>query len=1855
MSIDNRIVDMQFNNRQFENGIQTSLKSLDNLKKGLDLDSSARSLSNLERVGRSFSLAGVADGIEKLTNRFSNMGIVGITALQNITNSAINTGRRMLSALTVDPIKTGLQEYETKMNAITTILTNTASKGTTLKEVNATLNELNEYADKTIYNFAEMTRNIGTFTAAGVDLKQSAVAIKGIANLAAGSGSNAQQASTAMYQLSQALASGTVKLMDWNSVVNAGMGGELFQKALEKTARELGHGRDMSVSFRESLESGWITSKVLIKTLEGFAKDESLLKAATQVKTFTQMIDTMKESVQSGWAQSWENIIGDREEAAAFFTAINDGFGNIVGSSAEARNEMLAFWKANGGRNAIIESLSNTFKGLQAVLKPINEAFREIFPPMTGQMLVDISKKIKDISSNFKIGEETATNLKRTFKGLFALLDIGKQAIFALGSGIGSFINYIAPAGGGLLSFTAYIGDYIVKLNNAIKTSNIFNVAIQKIGDFMKPIADGVKRSVGVIIDTFKSFSTIDTSGVDSFTERVRIRFEPFTKLGNLIGGAFQKMLSVIKRVAPVFYKLGEMIGGAFQKIQDNIVNSLDGAEFNSIFDLINGTLFAGILLGLKKFISSLTGITDEAGGFLKGITGILDGVKGSLEAYQSSLKANTLLKIAGAIAILTASLLVLSLIDSNKLGSALAAMSVMFVELFATMALFDKFSGTKGFLSMGKTVVMMMGLSTAILILSVAMTQLAKLDWNGIAKGLTSVAVLSGILVGASKLLSTTSGRLIKGSLGFILFATAINILTTAVEKMSKLDTEGLAKGLIGVGVLAAELALFMKVADIGKMGPLKGLGFIALATSLLILSTAVKTFSEIDAGALIKGLSAMGIALAQLAIFVNLTGNAKRVITTAIGLTILGAAMLIFANTIGTMGNMSMEQIGKGLLTMAGALAIVATAMNFMPKNMASKAVGLVIISSSLIILSKALDNMGGMSWEQIAKGLITLAGSLTIIALAMTFMKTALPGAGALLVIAGALSILTPVLITLGSMSLSEIGKGLLALAGVFTVIGVAGLVLGPLVPVILGLAGAIALLGIGCLAVGAGILAFSAGLTALAVAGTAGTVALVASVTAIVGLIPFILKTLAKGLIDFVKIIGDGAPIIAEAIKNIAKAIIVILKDIIPDLVDALMILLDKFVSTLLEYLPNIIETGMELIIGLLDGIGNNISRVVESAINIVINFLDGIAIMIPKVIQSGIDLVLALINGMAEAIRGNTQPMIDAVQNLIDAIIDGALRALRASITMFITAGKNIIRGLMDGMKSMIKEVASIAGEIGNSVIESAKRALGIHSPSKVFKEEIGEMVGAGMAAGIKSSSKKSTKASAQAAKDATKAAKEVFDKEVESIDERKYYNQLNLDQELKAWENIQKKYKQGSDERKKADREVYRVKKEIIEKQLKMEEDAYKKGFDHSLNWIDDRKYYNELSLMDELDAWERVQKRYAEGSEERKKADREVYRVKKEIIEKQKELEEDYYAKTKEVNDKLKEDIRSVNQEYDDAVESRTQSLYGSHGLFDKIENQEKVDGMDLFRDLQKQVRYFETWQEDLDKLSKRGLDEAFIKELSDMGPKAAAQIDALNALSDSRLNAYVDLWRKKHIDAKTQAVEELEGMRIETANKITQLNADAEIKLNEYRATWTREMIALRVNTQQEFTTLTNGIKNVVSGQDWIGLGSNIAIGISSGIRNSTNMVVTGVVGLVQKALKGVEDVLGINMPFNETLSNMAEVIQEGLEMNPVIRPVMDLANVIAGKNVISDIFGKNQNIGVTSSNKASSISSGLNSTSTKSKDATIQNGSNQTINNEFKIASLVVREESDTKKIAKELYEMQRRNGRPREVLV
>ena len=1337
-TIDEKVIGLKFDNKNFEQNVSTSLSTLDKLKRFLKLDGAAKGLESVDKAAKNIQLGSIADGVSNISGKFSALGVLAFTTLQSIASQAIATGSQLVKSLTIDPIMMGFAEYETQMNSVQTILANTSSKGTNLKQVNAALNELNTYSDKTIYNFTEMTRNIGTFTAAGVDLDTSVSAIKGIANLAAVSGSNSMQATTAMYQLSQALASGTVKLEDWNSVVRAGMGGQVFQDSLKETAKVHGVNLDAMIkkegSFRETLKNGWLTSQVLTETLAKFTGDlnaeqlkaqgytasqvTEILKlgqmandAATKVKTLTQLVDTLKEAAQSGWSQSWTIIAGDFEEAKSLFTDVSNTLGELIGNSADARNAMLQSWKDLGGRTAIIDTIRNAFNGVMQIVTLFGEAMREIIPPMTGQQLADISKTLLELSKGLKLSSVDAENLKRTFKGFFAIISIVGQVISAIVSALFGLAGATAPVGSGILGITGSLGDFLVALDAALKQGKFFE-------EFLGGIVGVIRTVVSALsgIDLSKGFagisealSKLDFSFLGDSFNRIIARFKP---LSDGLAAFGKQVDKIIGYLMPVFLLFGMQVSNAVNAATKAFSDFMTNINFDTLTDIFNVGLVAGIGLAIKKFIGLLSGVTEGAGGIIGGLKDVLDGITGSLEAMQNSLKAKTLITIAGAIGILAASALVLSTIDSARLTSALVGITVMLGQLMGSLALFDLLS-KNGLTGVSKAAAVLVVLGVAIGILAASVKTLSGLDWGELARGLVGVTVLLGALVAASAGLSKVGGGLTKGAVGLILVATAIRILAEAVKALGALDLASLAKGVSGVIVVLGALAGFLKITDFSGFGPVKAAGIVVLAAALKVLASAVADFGSLDIASLGKGLGSVAVVLATLAGFMKLTGNSAGMIGTATGLVILGAAMKIFASAVGDFGGMDLAQLATGLGAMAIALGIIAGAMHIMPQNMLVNAVALVAVGAAITLIGAAVRSMGGMSWEEIAKGMVVLAGALLIIAGGLALMTAALPGAAAVLVAAAALAILVPVLATASLLSWEGIAKGMVMLAGVFVILGAAGYLLAPVSPVILLLAASVGLFGVAALAAGVGIGLLAAGLAALAVSGVAGAAALVASVTIILGLIPAVMVALANGIVAMAGVITAGVPAIFEAIVAFLMAIIDAIRTLAPEIGQMLYDLVMMMVDKLVEGVPRLVDAGLKMITGILRGIASNINGIITAATDVIVAFIDGVTNNLPRVIQAGTNMIISFVESLARGIRQNQARMERAGGELASAIIDG----------------------ITGGLSRGVSAVANKAKEVAQSAFNAAKDFLQIKSPSRKFRK-LFQWVPEGAAKGI---------------------------------------------------------------------------------------------------------------------------------------------------------------------------------------------------------------------------------------------------------------------------------------------------------------------------------------------------------------------------------------------------------------------------------------------------------------------------------------------------------------------------------------
>lgn len=1236
--IDERVVAMKFQNGQFEKGVADSLKSLDQLKKGMNMDGAKKGLDDLARAAAGFNLLPLGKVTDGISAGFVAMATLGVTALQRIASAAITTGTQMVKALTVDPINAGLKEYETNLNAIQTILANTQSKGTTLDNVNDALQQLNNYSDKTIYNFSEMARNIGTFTAAGVNLETSVNAIKGIANLAAVSGSNAQQASTAMYQLSQALSTGTVRLLDWNSVVNAGMGGELFQTAIKETARVHGVAVDDIIkkngSFRDSLQEGWLTSEILTETLSKLTgdltdvqlkamgyTDEQIIgiqkmaktaqDAATKVKTATQLIGTLQETAGSGWAQTFQLIFGDFEEAKTLWTGVNDVIGGMINASSKARNKMFKDWRDLGGRTLGIAAVKNAFEALMSVIEPIKDAFRDIFPPMTGARLQEITKAVLEFTKHLKLSDEAQNNLKRTFKGVFAVFDIVFTIIGKIVGVLFDLFGATTKNAGGVLEFTANIGDFLVKLRDAIKGGDGLSRVFKVIGDVLRWPIDQLTEFTKKLAGNNEGASFLENAW-------------------NAIANAMKKVWEFLKPVVDWFVD-------AFHVVSKAIKDAFKEVTPETLLVAVGSGALVGVFVVLKKFSDKLIGaIKGVGGGFIKDLRGIFGALTDTLKAMQMKIKTDALMKMAIAIAILAGSITILSLIEPPRLYAALSAVAVSFGLLAGALILLDH-------------------------ALDIGKGTWAKLPVLTASVGLLALAMLA--LAGALAIM----GQLDIGQMGVALLGLAgsLGILIGALKLMEKINSAEIVK-------LSAALLI--------------------LSVGLLALAGALNLFAKNDIAQTAIGLGAMAVAIGIVIGLMKLMEKVTGAVKGAAALAIVSGSLVLLGLALKMFIGFSWDEMARGGVVLAGSLAILAGALTLLglgPTIQGALALGIAAVG--LAILGKTLKEFTGFSWDELARGGVALAGTLAILAGAMALMglPPVLLGSVGLLAAGVALMMIAPAIKILSSLSWDQVGVGMAVLASTLGILAGAGILLIPAVPGLLGAAAAILLFGVGTLAASVGILAFSVALVALAGAGTVGMAAFKLMIVTLIGLIPAMAKALAEGFVEILKVIANSGVEITAALVTLFTSIIEAIATVTPLIIKTLVDLIMLLLQTLLDNVPKMVDMGLKLLIGILEGIQNNIGKIVEVGIQIIINLLDGIAKKLPDLIDAAMRLVLSFINGVGDGIKKYSGDFVTAGSKLFRAIVDGVAKAIEQGGADLAYAGRKIGNALLNGAKKAL--------------------------------------------------------------------------------------------------------------------------------------------------------------------------------------------------------------------------------------------------------------------------------------------------------------------------------------------------------------------------------------------------------------------------------------------------------------------------------------------------------------------------------------------------------------------------------------
>jgi tape measure domain-containing protein len=1318
--IDNRIVFMQFDNAAFERRLAETIKSLDGLNKTIenagkskgllnigkhakqiDFDPASRSAQGLLGHIKNFRLHTMVDQVSSVSASFLAMSTIAVTALSQITSAAFNAGGQIVKALTIAPVMDGLSEYETNMNSIQTILSNTASKGTTLDDVNTALEELNVYSDKTIYNFAQMAKNIGAFTAAGVDLDSSVNAIKGIANLSAASGASAEDASRAMQQLSQAMSSGKVTLMDWRSVENANIGGEMFKKTLFETGKALKTLKGVSMDttfeeweqsagkFRDTLTDEWITGDVLSTALSTFTGDlsrtqlrslgyteeqtkalmaqaEIAVDAATDVKTLRQLMGTLKEAMGTGWATSFRLIFGDFKEAKELWSGAYDYLSGIIGKGAEARNSMLLDWKDGGGRDSMIRGFMYLFDAIKNIIAPVKEAFRSIFPKKTGDDLVELTKKFENwarflkptlaqsrnlyligrsIGEVFKILGTILGALRKTVRQVWdAFSDGGKKTTGALQK-FASWLTFLKQSwvdDGGIADFFNRIAYYIINPQRAIK-------------DLVKWVKN--------------FFDTISTAeGAAEFLGGLGERFTWLKGIVRMIGVVGDWLVNIFDNVPGAISSAIGKVKDFFGGILDGLTNLGSEGPVNaeSAGRLIGLGFLGGIFLTLRKIMKDGIKIDTGFAGMMESLGDAFSGLTDTLKAMQTKLKADALMRIAIAIGVLSLAVLLLSTIDPDDMTKAFIALGVGFAQLVGAMAMLNSFTGPTSTMKL-------MAVSVAVLVLAGAMV-----------------------------------------------------IMSWAVKSMGKADLEQIGKGLLGIGGALLILAVFMRLIQGATSGIIRtGVGLIFLGVALLIIAQAIKSFGNMEWDVMKQGM--IGMAGALLIIAAAMWAMPPGMLAQAVSLIGISIALVILGKAVEGFGTMDWDVMKQGLIGVGAALGLIAIAAWLMPRDLLLTAMGLIVMSVALNLIGVAVSGLGKMAGGDLLQGLGALAGGLLLLGLAAYFLGNPVVAAGAavMIVIAAA-----AVVLALGLEKLADIGwqgllVGIAGLAGAIIVLGLVSSIMAQFAPAMVATAIGMGSLAISFILFGVALRLVVDSIVILSKIGpkavdrfldavekfldrTPGFItqffkSMEAALKGLQNVLPILLDLIGELVVGVLKILADAIPELARVINELLRGLIKIIRERGPELIRAFVELVSELVQAFADHSEEITQGIIDMLNGIMNTIAANAGDLTQAFSDMFVGLVEGLADQVDPMVTAVVNFLVAVMEATADNIDELVTAYVDLMLAIFSAIADKADDLVTGFVEMLVAVLEAILNGMDDLVNAFVDIVVSMIERTANAV------------------------------------------------------------------------------------------------------------------------------------------------------------------------------------------------------------------------------------------------------------------------------------------------------------------------------------------------------------------------------------------------------------------------------------------------------------------------------------------------------------------------------------------------------------------------
>lgn len=1350
--VDNRVVAMHFNNAEFAKKIETTLVSLDKLQKSLDFANGKKGFEDVQAAANNMNLDKIASGVDNISGKFTAMGAAAFATITNITNRFIDMGINFAKGFTFAPVQQGFQEMETKIGSIQTILANTARHGTGLQEVTDNLNELNKYSDRTIYNFGEMTKNIGLFTNAGIKVEDATSMIKGFSNAAAASGTTAANAAGAAYQLSQGLSNGKIALMDWKSLTNVGMGNQNMKDGLLEIAKAMGtleetetEAEEVQAHFNETLEKGWLNTDVMstyLKFMSGDMSDaelrakglsatmvaslrkqqETAFDAATKVRTFTQLVGTVKESVGSGWAQTFEILTGGFEKGTELFTDINNAVGKFVEHMTDARNSLLQTWSDFGARQTLIDSFKNIFAAIGQIVNGIRYAFQNLFPPATASDLIKMTASFSDFSIAFR--DFINKNLPKFVYGfgvVFSVIRIAVNIVKGVTGLFSDLFKALVPdrAGSNAIGLFGNLARALYTLNVAVINNGVTGF-FKGLSKLLVPIAKIIGTVTGKILDFFFSFEysnllegvldlfkklgdavtpfieKLDFSGkLDSalqFFEKVRDLVSAF--IYTLTTGMTEDEGTPIERVALRIREGFETVVEVSKRVYQSILDLRDA--FSQVADAVKGFSFGDIF---EKDSEKVDILKTKLVSFSKDIGAKdLDGPALDFELGGGGDWEDTADNATGFFEKIGNAL-------SNFFNNVKSFAAGIGTILSGLKTGLDKFFTGDGVVDPNKTgFEVLVDVVKKILFLGL-LYQLQRFMRE--FAGLVSSA--KGIFDDLGNVLKRFSGNTESITSKLIKIAIAMGLLALSLKILADIPREDLLGAFVAMTAGFGIMFGMMKAMDKQIKGSfkIKGLAgaMVSMATATLILAAALKVIASVPSEDLWRGLAGLAAAMTLLTAAITVIGaNAKGAAGAGAAMIGMSVALLILSTAVLAFGNIPMDVLIQGLASVGAVLAGLTIAVNLMPADrMMAAGLAMIPLAIGMTMMAGAVLAFGSMDLETLIRGIGAVAITLGLIAGALRAMPEAgvsVASAAALILVGVALNIVVKAVETLGAMNFEALKNGIagivvllaamvIALALMKTALpGAAALLVASVALVVMAEAiERVGSLDFKTIAVGIGTLVVAVLLLAAAGAFLSPFIAALGAAFILLGagltLIGVGAYLGARAFVYFSDNVGEGTAKILNTLYLLAEEIPKIFVTFIKNVADS--------ADDIAKQAGRMIKALANIVISALDAIDSTIPRAIETVGKIVSAILDFIGNRLVDFVEMGFKIIKALAVGLMDNIGELTILGAEILLRFIEAVI--------LKLPDLINAGVRLILALINGLGSRMREIVDRGGDL----------------------------------------------------------------------------------------------------------------------------------------------------------------------------------------------------------------------------------------------------------------------------------------------------------------------------------------------------------------------------------------------------------------------------------------------------------------------------------------------------------------------------------------------------------------------------